>query len=410
MSFTSLHRVLGLPPSALSYEMLKSAVEQEITEQTDLDWKSETPNTRDPKWREELAKDIAAMANIGGGVIVYGIKEDARSAAAELVDTGPWSDQKERDYRTAIYSHIRPVVQGLEFVPLVADNKTLVVLLIPSSMEIPHFQIKGDFFRAPRRYGAKTEDMTEREIELSYRERFQGTIAREKTLQDMHEDVLSGANRDWIWMTAAGIPATPRPSSLGRLDRSMMRLVMDKMAWNPYLEQSMESRFQHLSGPRIGYRRWRSVIHIGEDIHGAIEVYDDGSFALAFAQYTGLRDFEDGSDIHVMDVHAFPAHVVRLLEAVSTTIGMQGAYELELNMSSNSSPMFVRTYRHEQLVPRDGTLAIHRFHPPRILHDGTTDAESNLEAVYSLTLDLLNQAGIIQVSPLYLQYLHRPQN
>lgn len=408
MSFTSLHRALGLPPSALSFDMLRSAVEKEITEQTDLDWKSETPNTRNPKWKEELAKDIAAMANVGGGVIVYGVKENARSAAAELVDTGTWSDSKERDYRTAIYSHIRPVVQGLKFVPLVADEKTLVVLLVPPSQEIPHFQIKGDFFRAPRRYGAKTEDMTEREIEVSYRERFQGRIAREKTLQSMHEDVLSGANRDWIWMTAAGIPESPRPSSLGRIGRPMMRQVMDKLAWNPYLEQSTESRLQYLSGPRIGYRRWRSVTDLGEDIHGAIEVYDDGSFALAFAQYTGINGFENGTDLHVMDAHVFPAHVVRLLESVATTIGMQGAYELELNMTSNSSPIFLRTYRNESLVPRDKTLAIYRFHPPRILHDGTTGEESNLEAIYSLTLDLLNQGGITQVNPLYLQYLHQP--
>lgn len=115
MSFTSLHRALGIQPSPLSFDMLAAAVEQQVTEQTDLDWKERLPDSRNPDWKEEFAKDIAAMANVGGGLIVFGVREDSRSAATELVDAGAWTDSETRRFRQAAHSLVQPAVQGLEF-------------------------------------------------------------------------------------------------------------------------------------------------------------------------------------------------------------------------------------------------------------------------------------------------------
>lgn len=118
MAFTPLHRALGLPPSDLTYAMLQSAIEQQVTEKGDLDWKERLPDSRNPKASEEFAKDVAAMVNGGGGMIAYGVAEDRVSSAAErIVPVEDWTDTIERKLRGWAYSLIEPPVHGLEFTP-----------------------------------------------------------------------------------------------------------------------------------------------------------------------------------------------------------------------------------------------------------------------------------------------------
>jgi hypothetical protein len=44
MAYTPLHGALGFPPSPLEYSMIQAAVDQEVTERTDIDWKSTLPD------------------------------------------------------------------------------------------------------------------------------------------------------------------------------------------------------------------------------------------------------------------------------------------------------------------------------------------------------------------------------
>lgn len=71
MRFTALHRVLGAKPGPLTEELLDAAVTAEIGEESSLDWKSELPPAKGLP-QTDFPKDVAAMANSGGGLIVYG--------------------------------------------------------------------------------------------------------------------------------------------------------------------------------------------------------------------------------------------------------------------------------------------------------------------------------------------------
>jgi len=62
--------------------MLEEAVPGAVTETSDLDWKKHLPSLKDPGWKAELAKDFAAQANSGGGMIVFGVGEDPVTTAA----------------------------------------------------------------------------------------------------------------------------------------------------------------------------------------------------------------------------------------------------------------------------------------------------------------------------------------
>lgn len=72
--FTPIHRALGLEAGNASIDLIQQAIDHGVEETSDLDWKQAVYNSRKPNWDEEAAKDIAAMANSGGGWIVFGIR------------------------------------------------------------------------------------------------------------------------------------------------------------------------------------------------------------------------------------------------------------------------------------------------------------------------------------------------
>ncbi|MEW2290809.1 ATP-binding protein [Streptomyces sp. NPDC047841] len=61
------------------------AAADRLAESDDLDWKEQLPQPlREGRW-DELTKDVAAMANTRGGLIIFGV----RDATCELVGIDP---------------------------------------------------------------------------------------------------------------------------------------------------------------------------------------------------------------------------------------------------------------------------------------------------------------------------------
>ena len=59
---------------ALTDDMVNEAVRQGLTETDDLHSKAELPLAKGAS-QTDFPKDVAAMANSGGGMMVYGIQE-----------------------------------------------------------------------------------------------------------------------------------------------------------------------------------------------------------------------------------------------------------------------------------------------------------------------------------------------
>lgn len=70
--FTPLHQALGRQPGPIDDGMLDEAIEAGIEESDGLDWKAERPGEKDLA-RSDVVKDVAAFANTGGGVLVFGV-------------------------------------------------------------------------------------------------------------------------------------------------------------------------------------------------------------------------------------------------------------------------------------------------------------------------------------------------
>ena len=99
------------------------------------------PAPRIETQQTDVPKDIAAMANSGGGMIVYGVEEDQKAATGRK-DTGEFSEIHERAYRSVAVTAISPPVFGLGIHRLGTDRRSVAVV-VPASVDGPHLLYSG---------------------------------------------------------------------------------------------------------------------------------------------------------------------------------------------------------------------------------------------------------------------------
>ena len=255
MTFTALHRVLGLPPGPITDEMLDEAVSAGVAETDDLDWKSELPPTSNLS-STDVPKDIAAMANGGGGVIVYGVEENQKAATGRK-DTGEFTENHERTYRKVAVSAITPPLFGLEVHRLGSDPHAVAVV-IPASVDGPHLIYKGEYFGAPTRNNADTEWMKERQIEAAYRARFDERRRSTEVLDQLYNETVAGRDTGVrAWLIAV---AHPRVPGIGRMTRDEAREILTsaKTITLTFSNQHGAHPIEVVDclNPRPGLRRW----------------------------------------------------------------------------------------------------------------------------------------------------------
>lgn len=412
MNFTGLHRALGLEPAPLSYSMIQQAVDEQVIERPDLDWKRELPQGNGDETRDEFAKDVAAMANSGGGTIVYGVEEDRRTSAAKtIVAISSWDDNRQRTLRTWAFNSIHPSVRGLEFTSLETNGTKVIVLNVQPSADAPHLIVKnGGTFRAPRREGTATVYMSEREIESHYRLRFEDRRLREKSLEDLTDQILRGVPGDGrVWFVAAARPERLRPASAGRVSKAEVQEILGQvMSGNPYRPPNMGVQgLEEVSlNPRPRLRRWRSV---GPDSYATdnsviVEVHDDGCVAVAAAADHGRNGAPE--NIHVMNAEIFPAHAVHLIQVVSRQLGIVADYAVRIVMHTEPHrKVFICTFETgtQGVQPAGPTNAISQFEVVEgLVRAGASDNEL-LEEVRALALDIVNQAGHMHLTTVFLK-------
>ena len=166
MNFTALHRLLGRQPGPMLDDMLDEAVDQHLEETDDLDWKKDLPPAKGLT-QTDFPKDVAAMANNGGGIIVYGIVE-RQKAAAERLDIGEVDELYQRTMRSAAVTAISPPVLGLGLHCLGDEGQQALGVVVPASTDVPHPIYWGDNFGSTVRNDADhggTRDGTTEAIE-----------------------------------------------------------------------------------------------------------------------------------------------------------------------------------------------------------------------------------------------------
>lgn len=411
--FTPIHRALGLEPGDLTLELIEKAIEAGLEETSDLDWKKDPYNPLKPAWFDEVAKDIAAMANSGGGWIVFGVAEEegSKNNGAFSINPIQWSAADEQRILQTAYGKIGPPVTGLEFFKIPCGenpNEGYVVLMhIPDSAEAPHFARKGDdAFRAPWRNGPHTVFMTDRDIERGFRERFQRGVEQEKTLQGYFEQAAEALNPEQgVFLAIAAVPVTPKISATPVSEESMYQYANQKL--NPEFLHNFERTMYEIGFPpnpevKKGYRRWLIRTNVNSKAQYRKYFCDNGSmlasYQLGYIRKGNELFYDESKKNHCLSKHIefVIADFMSLLRSYSQEHKVYGAYRIRAGLvGSSDDPITIRTISNfDQVLEESYSEPIKRFQPVSTFIDPLAPIEDILPPLCTLALDIVNQGGI----------------
>lgn len=405
MPFTALHRALGKEPGPLTTELLDDAVQAGVQEAGDLDWKKQLlekkglPNT-------DFPKDVAAMANSGGGLIIFGVREEQK-AACMRVDAGECDEGYERTLRSAACTAISPPVFDLTIHKLGTEPPRAVIVEVSASVDGPHLVYRGDYFGAPIRNDADTVWMKERQIEAMYRARFDERRRAVAALDALFIDAVAGRDTDTrAWMIAVARPRIPVLRQ--RMERDTARRIVSEAYHQRkvYAPTSPGAALYPLdnvdrSNPRIGLRRWIAVNSAtGENERWKeswVSIHEDGAVTIATV-IGGRRKPSDGhfwgNQVPSSAIEHTVAEFMALLRTTAQSTG-DNEYEVRVGIEwSGPAPIEVHSRADFGVYTETTPYPLHRYTPVETSVDATAPDTEYQRAVYDLALSCVNQGGV----------------
>lgn len=406
MTFTALHRYLGDAPGPITGEMIDRAVAQGLRETDDLDWKSELPPLG-MIVNSDFPKDVAAMANSGGGTLVFGVTEKEKAAVGRK-DVGGLHEGYERALRSAAVTAISPPIFGLEVLQVGDLGNQCVVVVIPPSPDGPHLIYKNDYFAAPLRNNADTVWMKERQVEAMYRARFDERRRATEALDKLYAEVAAMRSADApAWIVAVAHPRLPS-TPWKRLDQTRARMALEEAGKNALVYVGRGSRHPledtDRANPRPGLRRWTSRPMIDGDSQrwreAWISIHDNGSVSLAAAVGGHHRSATEYNEDHVVesrDVEVAIADFMGLIREAGERLP-RSEYEVKVGFEWNKAERL-------QIWTTDGafssytgsTIPLAQYTPVEVTIRADADATDYFWQVHDLALDCVNQGGIASV-------------
>lgn len=212
---------LGAELTELTPAHLQTLCDLRMPEDADLDFKSEDGyTTSGPEGLDELAKDVSALANARGGLIIVGINDDRQGCAESLSEVAV-SDKKIGQMYNGLRARVVPYlpdiwINNLETVA--GSGKGYVFIAVPGSAIAPHAvrMTSRPQYSFARRLGRTTAWLEESEIAALYRDRFRlAEEHRDKVLKvlEVGSEWTRRARRpsaaDRIWLEVALVPSAP---------------------------------------------------------------------------------------------------------------------------------------------------------------------------------------------------------
>jgi hypothetical protein len=141
---------------------LQRLVNDAIQESLTLDYKASAALAKDSKSRDELCKDVSALANSAGGQIIYGIEE--KDQKPFKIDDGvagitrEWVEQ-------IIDSNVQPRILGLVITPIQLTKSFAFVITVPQSTSRgPHQAPDKKYYKRQNFQSIAMEDYEIRDV------------------------------------------------------------------------------------------------------------------------------------------------------------------------------------------------------------------------------------------------------
>ena len=305
-TWTRLHEHLGCPPGPLTFDMVRQATVDNLEEFDDLDWKEILPQPpRDGRWNE-FAKDVAAMANTRGGLIIFGVQDKTTA----LVGIDPDEVNRQR-YAQWIRNHVHPYLPDLDILELSDGTKTVLVVDVPASEMAPHF-VYGTAARdkeqqaavVPYRDNDHTAWMAEHQIERAYRDRFARVGRAEEEIQShinfTTKTIAAHATAPSAWFVAVARPQRPLPRGAYTMSKDEAREVLSAAPARASLLSTRQLVPGPLVGmgdtrlnPRSGLRRWVcNNLQLPANREIITELHYDGTVVMA-ANLSYVREYQE---------------------------------------------------------------------------------------------------------------------
>lgn len=129
---------------SITKEFLCALVADQAAENQQLEFKRYTfKDGKVPdKEKTDLLKEITALANAEGGIIIIGIDEEGKGVASKLLDAGcsiSDFDSIQLAIQQAMLAKVRPRLYGISMKPIEVENdKIAIVISVPKSFSRPH--------------------------------------------------------------------------------------------------------------------------------------------------------------------------------------------------------------------------------------------------------------------------------
>jgi hypothetical protein len=211
---------LGAELTELTPAHLQALCDLRMPEDADLDFKSEDSyTTSGPDGLDELAKDVTALANARGGLIIIGVKEDSQGCAESLNEVVV-SDKKIVQMYNGLRARVVPYLPDIwinDLETVTGSSKGYVLIAVPGSAIAPHAvrMTNRPQYSFARRLGRTTAWLEESEIATLYRDRFRlAEEHRDKVLKVLELGSewtrrVRPATADRIWLELALVPSVP---------------------------------------------------------------------------------------------------------------------------------------------------------------------------------------------------------
>lgn len=404
MPFTALHRLLGEAPGPITDELVDAAIMAKLAETDDLDWKDRLPPTKALN-ETDFPKDVAAMANSGGGMIVYGVEESEKQAISRRA-VGVLTEVHERTLRAAAFNAISPPVFGLDIYRIGQPGNEVVAVVVPPSVDGPHLIYRDKYFGAPIRNDADTEWMKERQIEQLYRARFDERSRSDAALSNLYVEATAGRdvqNRAWLIAVARPrVPFTPHSRPTRDDARAMMaEAERSTLTWVGRAGIHPIESVTHKS-PRPGLRRWNFVDTTSSATkwrESWVAIHHDASVSLVTAiggQRSSWGAELSGRQIDSAAIEGAVSDFMALVRSVSAHHRI-GEHEVRVGIEHVGLPILIETVDGRGQRFNGSTIPLAVFTPVTMTVVGDAPPLDFYWQVYDLAEDCINEGGISAV-------------